>query len=50
MNDTDKDRLREFFGRDFSDDDLQHYGPRLKRQLAALERLRAWEPELDVVY
>ncbi len=49
MSDIDKDRLQEFFGRDFSDDDLEYFGARLTRQLNALERLRAWEPELGLI-
>ncbi|MDG2286909.1 MAG: hypothetical protein P8N43_15500 [Alphaproteobacteria bacterium] len=49
MSDIDAARLREFFGRDFSDTDLQFYGARLSRQLVALERLRAWEPELGLI-
>lgn len=49
MSEIDKNRLREFFGREFSDDDLAYFGARLIRQLSALERLRAWEPELGLV-
>ena len=49
MNDDDKNRLRKHFGHDFSNADLQDYGARLKRQLNALERLRAWEPELGLI-
>ena len=48
MSDLDKGRLREFFGRDFTDSDLRYYGARLSRQLNGLERLRAWEPELGL--
>jgi hypothetical protein len=48
MSNLDKGRLREFFGRDFTDSDLQYYGARLSRQLNGLERLRAWEPELSL--
>lgn len=49
MSDLDKDRLQEFFGRDFSDKDLEFFGSRLTRQLNALERLRAWEAELGLI-
>ena len=49
MNDIDKHRLREFFGRDFTDGDLQFYGARLSRQLNGLERVRAWEVELGLI-
>jgi hypothetical protein len=48
MSDLDKDRLREVFGREFTDGELQYYGARLSRQLNGLERLRAWEPELGL--
>ena len=49
MSDIDKDQLREFFERDFSDEDLEFYGARLSRQLNALKRLRAWESELGLI-
>lgn len=49
MNDIDKERLRELFGRDFTDKELEYLGPRLARQRIALERLRAWEPELGLI-
>jgi len=48
MSDIDRKRLREFFGREFSDADIEFYGARLMRQLDGLERLRAWEPELGL--
>lgn len=48
MSDADRDRLREFYGHDISDKDLEYFGARLARQLNALERLRAWQPELDL--
>ena len=49
MVDTDRKRFREFFGRDLSDDEQERLGPILTRQLDALERLRAWEPELHLI-
>jgi hypothetical protein len=49
MNEDDKHRLQEHFGRAFSDADLAFYGSRLVRQLNALERLRAWESELGMI-
>ena len=41
MSEINTDRLRDFFGREFSDNDLELYGARLVRQLNALERVRA---------
>ncbi|MDP6343714.1 MAG: hypothetical protein QF578_24990 [Alphaproteobacteria bacterium] len=49
MSDIDKARLSEFFGREFSDGEIEAYGARLARQLTGLERLRQWEPELGLI-
>ncbi len=49
MNSIDKNQIHQFFGREFSDDELEFYGARLTRQMQALERLRAWEPELGSI-
>ncbi len=46
MSESETERLRAYFGHDLSEDDIENYGPRLRRQLAAIERLRAWEGEL----
>ncbi|MEM7408232.1 MAG: hypothetical protein AAF458_23285 [Pseudomonadota bacterium] len=45
---VDKTRLEEVFGRKFSDEELVHFGSRLRRQLDGLETIRAWEPHLDL--
>ena len=39
---------RETFGRAFSDEELEYYGPRLRRQLNAIERLRDLEADLGL--
>ena len=49
MTELNRDRIREVFGQDFSDDDLEFFGSRLARLLSAVERLQAWEPELGLI-
>ncbi len=46
MSESETERLREVFGEHLSQADIENYGPRLRRQLAAIDRLRAWEGEL----
>ena len=53
MNDQSRDELRrelrEVFGCDFSEQELEIYGDRLRRQLLQIRRLEAWEEQLGLV-
>ena len=40
--------LREAFGRDFSEKELEIYGDRFRRQLIQIRRLEAWEDRLGL--
>jgi len=44
-----KARIEAAYGRQFSDEEVEHYGARLQRQVNALERLRVWESELGLI-
>jgi len=45
----DKAGLEAFFGREFEDEELAHFGSRLQRQMHGLQRLRAWESKLGLI-
>lgn len=47
LDDLRKD-LREAFGRDFSEKELEIYGDRFRRQLLQIRRLEAWEDRLGL--
>lgn len=47
LDDLGKD-LREAFGRDFSEKELEIYGDRFRRQLLQIRRLEAWEDKLGL--